>query len=142
MRSLAREFFLIAPGTAKGCVEAVFIQCLLERFGLHDVRVPLAAVGKGINAFPHTFLVGMDDQFQAQFAYISVAEFNHLAEFPGGVYVQQRKRRLAGKKRFQRQLQHDCRILSDGIEHYRPLKFCCYLADDVDAFRFKLFQVG
>jgi hypothetical protein len=45
----------------------------------------------------------MDDQFQAQFAYISVTEFKHLAKFTRGVDVQQRKRRLSGKKLFPRQ---------------------------------------
>jgi hypothetical protein len=132
----------VAPGTAKGRIKTVFIQRLLECFGLHDVRVPLAGIGKGIYAFPDVFPVGMDYQFQVQFAYISVAELNHLAEFPGGVDVQEWKWDLPGKNAVQRQLQHYGGILADGIEHHRSLELCGYLADDVDAFRFKLFSMS
>ncbi len=40
------------------------------------------------------------------------------------------------------QMQHDCRIFSNRIEHYRIVKLSNHFTDDVDALRFKGFQMG
>ena len=84
----------------------------------------------------------MDDQVEAAFGRHPVAELDHLAEFPGGVDVQQGKRRRGRVKGLAGQVQHDRRILADGVEHHRVVEFGHHFADDVDAFGFQLLQVG
>lgn len=39
-------------------------------------------------------------------------------------------------------MQHDAGIFANGVQHYRVRKFCCHLANDVDAFGLQLSQMG
>ena len=101
-----------------------------------------AMVGERADASADAFLIAVDNEFQAQILDVAVAEFDHLAKFPGGVHMHQRERRLAGVKCLQRQMQHHRRVLADGIEHDRALELGGDFAHDVDAFRFQLLEVG
>ena len=56
--------------------------------------------------------------------------------------MQQGKGRRRRVKGLAGQVQHDRRILADGIEHHRVAEFGHHFAHDMDAFGFKLLQVG
>jgi hypothetical protein len=66
-----------------------------------------------------------------------VAKRDHLAEFPGCIDVQQRKRRLARMKRLLRDVQQRARILAHRIEHHRIAEFADDLAHNVDRLGFE-----
>jgi len=70
-----------------------------------------------------------------------VAECNHLTEFPGGIDMKQRKRRLPWIELLQRQTQKNGRISADRIEHHRVVTPSDSLANDVDAFGFELLKM-
>ncbi len=62
--------------------------------GLHHVGVEARAVRERIDSVRQTLLVDVHDELEARASRaIRVAEFVHVAELPGGVDVQQRKRR-------------------------------------------------
>ena len=71
-----------------------------------------------------------------------VAERDHVAELPGGIDVQQRERRLAGREGLQGQVQHHAAVLADRIEHHRPFELGGDLADDVDALGLEGLELG
>jgi hypothetical protein len=62
-----------------------------------------------------------------------VAELDHLAEFVGGIDVEERKRDRTGVERLLSQAEQDRRVLADGVEHHRPLEFGHHFAEDVNA---------
>ena len=69
MRSLARRLFLVAPRAAEGRIEAVLVQRLLQRLGLHHVGVQRASRGSnGLMPSLHALLVDVDDQVEAELA--------------------------------------------------------------------------
>ena len=138
---LGAGFFLVAPRAAEGGVEAVFVQRLLQAFGLHHLGVQRRAGIERIDAALHAVLIDMDDQIQPQPLGGRVAELDHLPEFPGRIDMQQRKRRLGGIERLHRQMQHHRRILADGIEHHRVGELGRHLAHDVDALGFQAPQM-
>lgn len=84
----------------------------------------------------------MHQQFAAVGFRRAVTKLVHFAEFPAGVNVQQWERQRARIKRFTRQMQHYAGIFADGIHHHRIRKLGGHLANDMDAFRFQLPQVG
>ena len=135
---LGSGFFLVPAGSAEGGVELVAVQRLLQSLGLHDVGVERRAVGKGGNPLADPLLVDMHDEVQAAFGRHPVTELDHLAEFPGSVNVQQGKWRRGRVKGLACQVQHDRRVLADGVEHHRVGEFGHHLADDVDTFCFEL----
>jgi hypothetical protein len=55
--------------------------------------------------------------------------------------MQQREWDLARIECLFRQAHHNGRILADGIQHDRIVKFRCHFAEDEDAFRFKCPEV-
>jgi len=103
--------------------------------------VPGGAGGEGIDAGLHALLVDVHDELPVVLFRHAVAEADHLLEFPGGVDVHERERRLAGREGLQGQVQHHGGILADGIEHHRVFELGRDLADDVDGFGLELFQV-
>ncbi len=139
---LGPRALLVAPGAAKSRVEAVLVQSLLQRLGFHHVGVDPRAVGKRVDALAQAVFVDVDDQFQTQPLRLLVAKADHLPEFPGGIDMHQRKRRLTGIKGFQRQLQHHRGILPDRVQHHRLLELGGHLANDVNAFGFELLQMS
>ena len=99
-------------------------------------------MGKGVDALPQPILIGVNNQFHAHSLSVLITKTDHLLKFPGGIDVQQRERRLARIKGFQRQMEHHRGILTDGIQHHRVLEFGDHLADDVYALGFELFEMG
>ena len=83
----------------------------------------------------------MNDELRADLPRIRVAELDHLWEFVTGVHVQEGKRNSSGEKSLLRQAQHDRRVFSNRIEHYRAREFGGGLAENVDALGLKRTQV-
>jgi hypothetical protein len=63
---LGARLLFVAPGTAKGHIEAVLVQRLLQALGLHDVGVDGRAVGERIDVLFNPFRVDVHQQFHAQ----------------------------------------------------------------------------
>ena len=96
---------------------------------------------KRVDAHLEPFGVDVHEQIEPEPLGGLVAERDHLAELPGGIDVQERKRRLGREERLQRQVQHHRAVLADRIEHHRPLALGDDLAHDVDAFGFETLKV-
>ena len=90
------------------------------------------------DAARQTFLIGVHDELEAELGGATVAERDHVAELPGGIDVQQRKRQLRRIERLQRQVQENRGILADRIEQHRVVALGDSLPDDVDAFGLEL----
>ena len=94
---LRPDLLLVAAGAAERRVEAVLVERLLQRLGLHHVGVHLRSVVERIDALGAPLGVDVDHQLEARSrrpirsrnAYIS-------RNFHGRVDVQQRKRQPAG----------------------------------------------
>ena len=84
----------------------------------------------------------MHDQLHAGRRRRAVAHGVHVAEFPGGIDVEQRKWRRAGEERLAREMQQDGGILAGGIEHDRPFRARDRGAQDVDALRLQRLELG
>src|SRR5260370_33477043 len=85
--------------------------------------------------------VDVDKEIEPEPARGSIAKSDHFAEFPAGIDVEERKRRLGRKERLARQMQHDARILADRIEHHRVAELRHHLAHDADRFGFETLQM-
>src|SRR6202163_4547204 len=83
----------------------------------------------------------MDNEAKSKLADATIAECDHVAEFPGRNDTQQRAPQLRRIKRLECQMQEDGGVLADGIEQHRLLALDHSLADDVDAFGLELFEV-
>ena len=129
---LGARLLLVAARAAEGRVEAVFVERLAQRHGLHDVGVGVRAVVERVDAVAHAVLVDVDQQVEAELLRHLVAERDHLAELPGRVDMQERERRLGGIERLHRQMQQHRGILADRIEHDRLGEVRRNLAEDVD----------
>src|SRR5690606_29943147 len=60
----------------------------------------------------------------------------------GGVYMHQRKRRLARGESLHGQVQHDRGGFTDGVEHHRVIKLGGQFTNNMNRFRLKLLEVG
>src|SRR4051812_49436680 len=89
---------LITASAADGGVEAVQVQRLAQRLRLHDLSVHGGARDDGVDAAAAAVLVGMNNQFQAEFRDGAVAVSDHFAELPAGIDMQQGERHLAWKE--------------------------------------------
>src|SRR5579875_3831856 len=87
-------FFLVAPRAAKSRIEMIKIKRLEQPLGLHHLRVHRGARGNRRDAAFQSLLVDMHEQFHARPFRGLIAKSDHLAEFPGCIDMQQRKRRL------------------------------------------------
>jgi hypothetical protein len=96
-----------------------------------------AAVGERADTAFIAFFVVINDQGPVVVYGVIIAEFDHLREFPFGIYMHKRKRYFDGIERFLGQSNHYRGVFSDGIEHHRIFEFGSYLADDVDGFGFQ-----
>ncbi len=139
---LSPGLLFVPSGTAEGRIKFVLVEGLLETFGLHYVGVQGRTVNERIDPLIDPFLINVNQQIKAVFGRDAVAKLDHFPELPGGVHMHQRKGRPSRVEGLARQVQHDRRILTDRIEHYRILEFGGNFANDVDTFRFQLFQVS
>src|SRR6516225_5733893 len=93
------------------------------------------------DAAVESILIDVDNQPSSKFARTGISERDHVAEFPGRVDMQQRKRQLRRVEGFQRKMQKDRRVLADGIKKHRVVAFGNGLTNDMDAFRFELLEM-
>src|SRR3984893_9345484 len=133
----ARALF-IAPGAAERYVEPILVERLTQGLCLHDVGVHFGAVADRADAPGQALPIGMHDEPKSKLAGTTIAERDHLAEFPGRIDMQQRERQLRRIKRLECQMQEDGGVLADGIEQHRLVALGHSLADDVDAFGLEL----
>ena len=101
--------------------------------GLEQSAATLGAELDGVGAVGESFFVAPDDEVEAEFGGVAVAEFEHLAEFVAGVDVEERERDGRRVEGLLRKAQHDGGVFADGVEHHRVLKLGDDLAEDVDA---------
>ena len=137
---LGPRFFLVAPRTAKGCIIAARSEGRLERHGFHRMGV-IGAMLERIDVLPAGLLVGIADQLHAKRLHHRVAEGDHVAEFPLGIDMQQRERRLGRIEGLHGEMKHHRRILADRVQHHRIAALRRNLADDVDALGLKALQM-
>ena len=97
---LGARFFFVAPRPADRRVEAVKVQRLPQRLGLHHVGMPRRTVAERADILPDAVGVDMDQQIEAEFADALVAKGDHLAKLPGRIDVQQGNGGLPGWKAF------------------------------------------
>jgi hypothetical protein len=102
----------------------------------------LGSPRKGGGTFVQGFLVGVDDEMNSEFGRVTVAKLYHFLELIARIDVQKRKRDLAGKKSLLGQPEQDGRIFTNGIQQDGALALGDYFAQDVNAFRLKLFEVA
>ena len=130
---LGSALLFITASASKSCIEFVLVEGLLERLGFHDVGVHFGAMCKWSNTLIHAVLIDVDEQIHPHLFGHPVTKFDHFFELPGRINVEQGKWRSGGGKCFLGQVQHDCRIFADGIQHHRILKLGNHLTNDVDA---------
>ncbi len=136
------RLFFVATGTAKCGIELVLVERLLERVGLHDVGMDVAAVGEWSDALLHAFFVDVDNQIPAKLVANEIlAERDHLLKLPSRVDVHQRERRLGRIECLFGQPDHDSRVFADRVEHDRVVELGRDFTDDVDALGFELLEV-
>src|SRR5580765_7526732 len=108
----------------------MLVERLLQRLGLHHLGMQRRARSDRVDAALKSFLVDMNDQFQPEAPYRRVAKFDHLAELPHRVDMEQRQRKLRGMERLPRKMQQNVRALADRIHQYRVAEFGRDLAQD------------
>ena len=96
---LGARFFFVAARAAEGCVEAVGAQAVEQRLGFEKTAAALGAELDGIGAVGEGFFVAPDDELEAEFGGVAVAEFEHLAELVAGIDVEERERDRARDRR-------------------------------------------
>ena len=138
---LGAALFLIPPPAAKGDIEAELVERLLQPLGLPHICVQ-GAVIEGVNPALHGFRILPDQQLHPGIARGLFAQCVHVLKLPGGIDMQQRKRRGRGVKRLARQMQHHRAVLAHRIKHHRLIRLGHHFAHDVDAFGFKPLKVG
>ena len=138
---LGAAFFLVSARTAKGGVEAMHVERLLQPLRLHDIGVDGRAVRERVDALRDTVRVRMHDQLQVVLLRDLLAQFVHRLEFPERVDVQQGKRQRGRIERLERDVQHRGAVLADRIQHHGLVAFGDHLAHDLDAFGFQTLQV-
>src|SRR5439155_14000244 len=138
---LRARLLLVAPRPAEGRVEAVLVERLLQRLGLHHVRVDDGAVREWIDPAAKAVLVDVYEQVEIVLLRHPVAEGVHLAELPGRVDMQEREGRLRGMERLACEVQHHRAVLADRVEHHRVLGLRDDLAHDGDRLGFEPLQV-
>ena len=134
---LGAALFFIAPGAAKGGVETVFVQSLLERLGFHHIGMQRRAVCEWANALGKAIGIGMHQEFESQLFHPRIAVLVHRLELPAGIDVQQWEGRPGRIERLHSQVQHHRAVFADRIEHHRVLALGDNLSHDVDAFGFQ-----
>ena len=117
------------------------VERLLERLSFHHVRVHAGAVAQRADATGHAILIDVDDEIEIESRGGFVAESDHVPELPGGVDVQQREWRFARRKRLERQMEQDGRILADRVQQNGFAEFRRHLTNDVYALGLQAVQM-
>src|ERR1700733_13672587 len=100
-------FFLIAASTADGGIDIVPVKRLLERHGLHRMGMQRRPRNDGVDTCLEAFFVDVDYKIQSQPFCGSIAESNHVPEFPRRVDVQKREWHAARLECLDRKVKQD-----------------------------------
>ncbi len=138
---LGAALLLVAARTAKGGIEAVEVERLLQGLGLHHVGMDRRAVREWVYAFFYAVRVGVRNQLETVLVHHALAERVHLPELPARVDVQQRERRLGRVERLHRHVQHRGAVLADGVQHHRLAALRDHLAHDLDCLGLEALEV-
>src|SRR5262249_42492490 len=84
----------------------------------------------------------MDDQIETEPLCRFITKRDHVAKLPGGVDMQQRKRKFCWIERLQREMQHHAGVLADRIEHDRRPELRDHVAHDLDRFGFESLEMS
>ena len=139
---LGARFLLLAPSTGDGGVKRMPLQSLAQGLRFHHVGEKRAAVGRGVDGFPHALLVDMHDQLESQAIRRPVAKSDHLAKFPRRIDVHQWEGRLGRIEGLHRQVQEHGGILADGIEHHRRAELGHGFPQNIYALALELLQMA
>ena len=96
---LGAALLLVAPGAAEGRVESAICRAPGAALRSSSLAYARRSPRRPARRPLHAVLIDMDEQIHAHARRRLVAKGDHLAEFPGGVDMQQRKRRLGTEKR-------------------------------------------
>ncbi len=117
------------------------VERLLQRLGLHHRGMQHRARCDRADAARQPFWIDMNDQLEPKAPRRRVAKFDHLAELPGRVDMEQPQRQPRGMERLARKVQQNARILAHRIEQYRVAELGRDLAQDRDRLRFEAPQM-
>ncbi len=126
----ARALF-VAASAPERAVEGVLREGLLQRVGLHDRCVFVAALVERVDVRGEAFGVRVDDELGPDLFRHAVAMRDHVPELPGRVDVHQRERERRRRERLLGEAQHHRAVLADRVEHHRVLELGDGLAQDI-----------
>ena len=123
-------------------IKAMQIQRPLERLRLHHIGMHRRAMRDRTHPCSESFLMNVDNQVQPVLLHQLIAKSDHLAELPGGIDMQQRKRKPTGIERLLGKVQHHRAVLANRVHHHWVFALCDDLAQDVNALCFKSRKMG
>jgi hypothetical protein len=138
---LCAGFFLVATRASERRCETKLVQRLFQRLGFHDVRVVCRAMIEWVDPVGERLLVRVNSQVEPHFASRSVTEGDHLAELPGRVDVQERKRERGGIEGLPSDVQEHGAVLSYRVQQYGPFTLGYDCPEDLDAFSFQVVEM-
>ena len=112
------------------------IKRLLQAFGFRHISVQRAVI-KRVNALGFSLRVFVYDKVHARVSRRFFAQRIHVFELPGGIDMQERKRRGGRIKGFFCDMQHSLAIFANAVEHDRIFGFGRHFAHNVYAFGFQ-----
>ncbi len=130
----------VSTRSADGGIEAVLVERLTKRHGLHDSGVFRCTECERVRSFGNAILVGVHKQIEVVALGDVIAKLDHLSEFPSGVYVQNFERDAPGVKCLASQVQKHRRVFANRVEHHRVFECGCGLAKNLDRFVFEFFK--
>ena len=130
----------VTAGAAKGYVETVQVECLLQTFGFPHVCVQRAMI-EGVDPFFLGLRVLVDNQIHSSVLCCLSAKRIHVPELPRSIDMQLRERWRCRVKGLLGQMKHDRAVFTNAVEHHRSLGLSDDLAEDVDAFCLKALKV-
>ncbi len=83
----------------------------------------------------------MNDQVEAEFGGVAIAEVDHLLEFVRRIYMQKGKGHRARKKGFLSEAEKDGGVFTDRVKQHGALAFGDDFSHDMNALRFKLLEM-
>src|SRR5690606_34752151 len=103
---LGARFFFVAAGTAERSIELVLVERLPQGDRLHHMGMDVRPVAERSDSLAHAILIDMDEEFKTLLTGLSIAKFDHLAEFPCRIDMQKGKGWRSRIECLHRQMQH------------------------------------
>ncbi len=107
--------FFVAAGATDGGVELTVAETIEEGGGFEGAATALGAPVEGVGAFVEGGAVGVDDEIEAKFGGVAVAELDHFLELVAGIDVEEREGDGAGKEGLLGEAKEDGGVFADGI---------------------------